>query len=165
MRNISELLKNALVLVPIAILVFVRVFAKVLVDKKKRQRVESNARPSSKTPVRKAFDRLSKFMTGSQDPSTALREPLDFELSEKRRFERPESTPKAVATPAPRQAVMRPSMPAGVGRASSNAQRSGASPTGLAAPSPFPQTVKRLSPLKQAFVFSAILGKPRSFDY
>ena len=181
MRNISELLENALVLVPIAILVFVRVFAKVLIDKKKRKRVESKARPTRQTPARKALDRLSQFMTGSLEQALVVQEPLDFELTQKRRYESPQSTTQAILSQEPRRAALSTLMATDVREASANAQMPGGSPTGgslftavasprvaasaVASTRSFPHAVERLSPLKQAFVFSAILGKPRYFDY
>jgi hypothetical protein len=169
-RSLSELLQNALVLIPIAILIFVRVFAKVLLDKKKRQKAESKAKPSRQTPASKILDRLNRFMSGSLEQTQVIHEPLEFELSEKRRLERPEPTTQAASSKTPYQAAPRVAQATGVVSAGVDAQLAGepkverAPPEDDAYTRPFPQTVEHLSPLKQAFVHSVILGKPRSLD-
>lgn len=144
MRNLSELLSNALVLAPLAILIFVRVFAKVLTDKKKH----TQAKPHTPRSTPKLIEKFRSFITGDVEPAPTIGEPLDFEVVEKRKTEKPESKVVVEYPPEP--------IPTKERQAPEEAH---------AAPSPFPQTVERLSPLKKAIVMADILGTPKYFDY
>jgi hypothetical protein len=162
--DLKDIFENIYILIPVALVIFVRVFADAL---RKRYQQGDSIHHNPEVGKRKVrtvtvFSRLRERFAGLSSRAHATGEPLDYEVSELPRFERPaprlqthSPTPRTVGepdTPGPRAYVT---------LAGLKAQRGGQS---SAQPVHFNMVVDRLPPLQKAFTMTVILGKPKSLE-
>ncbi|PKL23620.1 MAG: hypothetical protein CVV47_14025 [Spirochaetae bacterium HGW-Spirochaetae-3] len=155
----DELLDNLFLLIPLALLLFFRVFAGRL--KARAAQRKETAIPKAKGPGQ--LSRFIGYLTGAPKADDAPLEPLHFEESEARRddigkarekgrpADSPPSTPmpSAIKTPTAKPPATKP--PA--------VESQYGKPVAAFA---FPAAIERLPPLKKAVALSEILGTPRS---
>lgn len=181
----EELFNNILVLVPVALLIFLRVFsenARKRSEKTRKEpapapeitgwaaRQEYRRAPGDQSPAKKDKDpkpsparrdllgRLRNYLSGSLDQLMDKPEPLHFEEEDQRRLGQLK-TPGRSATP------LKP------GTSSSNQHLlPGAmeeSPAVVHEPAShfiLPKQLQRMTPLKRAIVLAEVLGKPKSLQ-
>jgi len=168
-RNLANLLENVLILIPLAILIFVRVFSQAVKAKAKAKaeqgdgalrstRGAGTSAPSSDGARKSPFKGLAALFQGrASETSVEASEPLHFELRARAaERQKPRVAPSGryelpVVSPEPSEP---PAASAPGKRAPSVAPEAFA----------FPSRVEALAPLKRAFVFGVVLGRPRALE-
>jgi hypothetical protein len=174
--DLNDIFDNIYILIPVALFIFLRVFADAL---QKRNQAGESTRNVAKAVKRKPrpasfLSKLRDRFTGLSSHTRAPREPLDYEVSELPRYERP--AVKHTTHAVPRRLVVETAKAAGGARTGVQSATMGSEKTdtasvsarpriqGIAYPSPFPAAVERLPPLQKAFTMTVVLGKPKSLE-
>ncbi len=176
MPDLSEIFENIYILIPVALVIFLRVFADAL---QKRNQAGESPRNAPKAATRKPrpasfVSKLRDRFAGLSSRARASGEPLDYEVSELPRYDRPAA--KRPTHAVPKRLVVEAAKTTGGARSGIQSAIVVAAKTDTAAASarpgvqdavrtaPFPAALERLPPLQKAFALTVVLGKPKSLE-
>ena len=163
----EELFNNILVLVPVALLIFLRVFAEGARKRSEKTRKEAVASAPKKaqaaqkaTPAAKQdlMGRLRRYLSGSLDQLMDKPEPLHFEEEAQKRLGHFKASNGNATPPKPGTALAPQHLLPGA------MEESAAIVHEPPIRYVFPKQLERMSPLKRAIVLSEVLGKPKSLQ-
>ncbi len=150
----EELLENVYIVIPIALLIFARLFADRLRAKRAGEAGATKATAGTRGPgaLARFLGRLSGRVPEPSPSPRTRSEPLHFEEPVFRLGER---LPPPAAAPIEPHTLM---APAPAAKRPGPARPTGAPPTSARLPS----SVERLSPLRKAVVMAELLGPPKA---